>query len=54
MIEILKCLVDDFKLILYKEDYGKMIVCVYVWIDGWFVGIVVNNWEVIKIKKGEM
>lgn len=54
IIEIFKCLVDDFKLIYYKNGYGKIIICVYVCIDGWLVGIVVNNWEVVKNKKGEM
>lgn len=53
-IEILKRLVDDSKLTLYKEDYGKTIVCAYARIDGWSVGIVANNREVIKTKKGEM
>lgn len=53
-VEILKRLVDDSKLTLYKEDYGKTIICAYARIDGWSVGIVANNREVIKTKKGEM
>lgn len=53
-IEILKRLVDDSKLTLYKKDYGKTIICAYARIDGWAVGIVANNREVIKTKKGEM
>ncbi len=53
-IEILKRLVDDSELTLYKADYGKTIICAYARIDGWSVGIVANNREVIKNKKGEM
>ncbi len=53
-IEILKRLVDDSKLTFYKQDYGKTILCAYARIDGWSVGIVANNREVVKTKKGEM
>ncbi|MEL6717406.1 MAG: carboxyl transferase domain-containing protein [Bacteroidota bacterium] len=53
-IEILKRLVDDSELTLYKEGYGQTIVCAYARIDGWSVGIVANNREVVKSKKGEM
>ena len=53
-VEILKRLVDDSELTEYKEDYGKTIICAYARIDGWAVGIVVNNRKVIKNGKGEM
>jgi 3-methylcrotonyl-CoA carboxylase beta subunit len=53
-VEILKRLVDDSELTFYKEDYGKTILCAYARIDGWAVGIVVNNRQVIKSGKGEM
>ena len=53
-VEILKRLVDDSELTYYKEDYGKTIICAYARIDGWAVGIVVNNRQVIKSGKGEM
>jgi len=53
-LEILKRLVDDSKLTLYKKDYGKTIICAYARIDGWAVGIVANNRQVIKTKTGEM
>ncbi len=53
-VEILKRLVDDSKLTFYKKDYGKTITCAYARIDGWSVGIVVNNREVVKTKTGEM
>jgi len=52
--EILKCLVDDSKLTYYKKSYGKTITCAYARIDGWSVGIVVNNRQVVKNAKGEM
>ena len=54
MEEILKCIVDDSKLTYYKEDYGKTILTAYARIDGWSVGIVANNREVVKNAKGEM
>ncbi|MCB0639099.1 MAG: acyl-CoA carboxylase subunit beta [Lewinella sp.] len=53
-VELLKCLVDDSHLTFYKKDYGKTIICAYARIDGWSVGIVVNNREVVKSAKGEM
>ena len=53
-VDILKCLVDDSKLTYYKNGYGKTILCAYARIDGWSVGIVANNREVVKNKKGEM
>ncbi len=53
-IEILKRLVDDSHLTEYKKDYGKTITCAYARIDGWSVGIVVNNRSVVKNGKGEM
>jgi 3-methylcrotonyl-CoA carboxylase beta subunit len=52
--EILKRLVDDSKLTYYKKDYGKTITCAYARIDGWSVGIVANNRQVVKNAKGEM
>ena len=52
--EILKRLVDDSKLTYYKKGYGKTIICAYARIDGWAVGIVVNNRQVVKTAKGEM
>jgi 3-methylcrotonyl-CoA carboxylase beta subunit len=52
--EIIKCLVDDSEFTEYKEDYGKSIICAYARIDGWAVGIVANNREIVKSAKGEM
>lgn len=52
--DIIKRLVDDSKFTEYKKDYGKTIVCAYASIDGWSVGIVANQKEVVKNGKGEM
>ena len=51
---IINLLVDDSKFTEYKSDYGKTIVCAYARIDGWAVGIVANQRQVVKTKKGEM
>lgn len=53
-IDLLKRLVDDSKLTHYKENYGQTMICAYARIDGWSVGIVANNREVVKSAKGEM
>jgi acetyl-CoA carboxylase carboxyltransferase component len=53
-LAILKRLVDDGDLTLYKEGYGKTIICAYARIDGWAVGIVANQRQVVKTTKGEM
>lgn len=52
--DVLERLVDDSKLTYYKEGYGKTITCAYARIDGWAVGIVANNRQVVKTAKGEM
>lgn len=54
MVELLRRLVDDSELTFYKKDYGKTIICAYARIDGWSVGIVANNREVVRTPKGEM
>ena len=52
--EIIKRLVDDSKITEYKKDYGQTIVCAYARIDGWSVGIVANQREIVKSGRGEM
>ena len=54
MVDLLKCLVDEGKLTFYKEGYGKTIICAYANIDGWAVGIVANNREIVRTRTGEM
>lgn len=53
-VEILETIVDQGSLQFYKKDYGKTIVTAYARIDGWSVGIVANNREVVKSAKGEL
>ena len=52
--ELLKAIVDDSDFTEYKENYGKTIICAYARIDGWAVGIVANQRELVKNAKGEM
>ena len=52
--EIIMRLVDDSKFTEYKAGFGKSIICGYARIDGWSVGIVMNQRKVVKTKKGEM
>jgi 3-methylcrotonyl-CoA carboxylase beta subunit len=53
-IEIIERLVDNSEFEQYKKGYGQTILCGYARIDGWAVGIVANNREVVKTRKGEM
>ena len=52
--EVILRLTDDSKFTEYKKEYGKTIVCGYARIDGWSVGIVANQREIVKSGKGEM
>ncbi len=52
--DIIKCFVDDSEYTEYKADYGQSIVCAYARVDGWSVGIVANQREIVKNGKGEM
>lgn len=54
MRQIIQRLADNSKFTEYKKDYGKTIICGYARIDGWSVGIVANQREVVKSAKGEM
>ncbi|MFN7313908.1 MAG: acyl-CoA carboxylase subunit beta [Bacteroidota bacterium] len=51
VMEIIERLVDEGSFDPYKELFGKTITCGYARIDGWAVGIVANNREVVKAKK---
>ena len=53
-VALLKRLVDNSELTLYKEDYGKTIICAYARIEGWAVGILANHRLVVKNGQGEM
>ena len=52
--KLLECLVDDSKFTEYKGGFGKTLITAYARIDGWSVGIVMNNREIVKNAKGEM
>jgi 3-methylcrotonyl-CoA carboxylase beta subunit len=52
--EIIARLVDASEFDEYKAGYGGTIICGYARIDGWAVGIVANNREVVRSGKGEM
>jgi acetyl-CoA carboxylase carboxyltransferase component len=54
MEELLKCIVDEGSLTYYKKDYGKTMLTAYARIDGWAVGIVANDRQVVKSATGEM
>ena len=47
-------ILDNSEFDEYKKEYGKTIICGYGRIDGWSVGIVINNRAVTKSGKGEM
>ena len=52
--KLLECLVDGSKFTEYKAGFGKTLITAYARIDGWSVGIVMNNREIVKNAKGEM
>jgi len=54
MKDIIARLVDSSDFEEYKEGYGQSLICGYARVDGWAVGIVANQREMIKTKKGEM
>jgi len=54
MKDIIARLVDNSEFEEYKEGYGQSLICGYARVNGWAVGIVANQREMIKTKKGEM
>jgi 3-methylcrotonyl-CoA carboxylase beta subunit len=54
MKELIARLVDDSEFEEYKERYGKSIITAYARIDGWSVGIIANQRNIVKTKKGEV
>ena len=49
--EIIKRLVDKSEFDEYKKGFGQSILCGHARIDGWAVGIVANERQVVKSKK---
>ena len=54
MLEIIARIVDNSEFYLYKEGYGKTIICSTAKIDGISVGIVANQRTIEKSSSGEM
>ncbi len=54
MKAIIERLVDNSEYEEYKAGYGQTIITAYARIDGWAVGIVANQRQLVKTKKGEM
>ena len=52
--ELIDRLVDAGEFTEFKGEYGQTLLCGYARIDGWSVGIVANNRQVVKSGKGEM
>lgn len=50
MNEIIKRLVDNSEFEEYKKGYGQTIITGYARIDGWAVGIVANQRQIVKTK----
>ncbi|MCF7560070.1 acyl-CoA carboxylase subunit beta [Sabulilitoribacter multivorans] len=50
MYEIIKRLVDNSEYDEYKAGYGQTIITCYARIDGWAVGIVANQRQIVKTK----
>ncbi len=54
MKDIINRLIDDSDFTEYKAAYGKTIICGTARVDGWAVGIIANQRNVVKTKNGAM
>jgi 3-methylcrotonyl-CoA carboxylase beta subunit len=54
MWEVINRIIDRGSADEYKADYGQTVITTYARVDGWSVGIVANQREVIRSAKGEM
>ena len=52
--ELINTLVDHNSIDEYKKEYGQTIITCYAKIDGWSIGIVANQRNMVKSKNGEM
>lgn len=52
--QLLARILDGSEFDEYKAGYGKTIICGYGRIEGWAVGIVANNRQIVRTGKGEM
>jgi acetyl-CoA carboxylase carboxyltransferase component len=54
MFEIIARITDGSEIDEYKAGFGKSLITAYARIDGWAVGIVANQREMVKTEKGEL
>ncbi len=54
MYDLISRIVDNSEIEDYKGGYGKTLITCYARIDGWAVGIVANQREIVKTEKGEV
>lgn len=52
--ELITCIVDEQEYVEYKAEYGQSLICAYARIDGWAVGIVANQRNIVRRGTGEM
>lgn len=52
--QVIARLLDNSEFDEFKAEYGRTIICGYGRVDGWAVGIVANNREVVRNGRGEM
>jgi acetyl-CoA carboxylase carboxyltransferase component len=52
--ELIARIVDNSEIDEYKAGYGKTLITAYARIDGWAVGIVANQRNIVKTETGEM
>lgn len=51
---LLDHIVDEGSMDEYKKEYGQTLITSYAKIEGWSVGVIVNQRKVVKSKTGEM
>ena len=54
VLDVIDCLADADSFEAFKSGYGKTIVCGYARIEGWSVGLVANQRQIVKTRKGEV
>lgn len=54
MLPIIERLVDGSEFREYKKEYGKTLICGTGRIEGWSIGIIANQRQMVKNGKGEM
>ena len=52
--QLIARLIDGSEFEEFKPEYGRTLICGYARIDGWAVGIVANNRNIVRTESGEM